>query len=391
MPARRTPLVSSASALALALLGASACDGPTPTLDAGMDAPLPTDAGSDAREARDAVSTPDAARTDAGSDAGSPDVGIDTWAGCVGPPGLYAEGSCTVLADGVRAFHPAHALFSDGLDKERFVYLPPGTQIDTSDPDRWAFPVGTRLYKTFSMGGQRIETRLLEKIDAPRGTSSWRMVSYLWSEDQQSVSLVSAFGERDVHGTEHDIPSLAECIRCHSVAQDDAADGFSAIQLAHDEGGVTLATLVAEGWLTDPIDPADAVIPGDAATVEALGYLHANCGNCHGGPAPEHGLDHWIRVGTADVASTGTWRTSICSCSVWTRTLPSGETANLRIAPGHPDTSVAVLRMSSRSATEQMPPIGSRLPDDEGVRLVSEWIASLDETANGCPHGCPWP
>ena len=63
--------------------------------------------------------------TDAGTDAGH-DAGP---AGCVGPPGLYAEGSCAELAAGVRPFHPRFALWSDGTDKERFVYLPPGTRI----------------------------------------------------------------------------------------------------------------------------------------------------------------------------------------------------------------------------------------------------------------------
>lgn len=384
------------------LLGATllaACDPATDDrLDAesvdaaSFDAVTPDAARLDAAEPQDSAQPADAAR-----DSGSADSGLDASpldaapVGCVGPPGLYAEGSCTALAAGVRPYHPAHALWSDGLEKERFVYLPPGTQIDTSDPDRWGFPVGTRLYKTFSSSGVRFETRLLEKIEASRGPRSWRMVSYLWSDDQRSVSLVSAFGQRDVHGTDHDIPSLAECIRCHSVAQDDALDGFSAIQLAHDEGGVTLATLLDEGWLSDPIDPAQAMIPGDATTRAALGYLHANCGNCHGGPSPEHGLDHWIRVGTTDVESTGTWRTAVCGCSVWSRTLPSGDVVNLRVAPQHPDTSVTTVRMSTRMPTEQMPPIGSRLVDDEGVRLVSAWIASLDATANGCPHGCPWP
>lgn len=378
-------------ALALAIAG---CGGPAPGRDAGADA-----SGPDAASALDAARGLDAGRDASGPDAG-PDVGSDAGmdaggdAGpprCDGPPGLYVDGSCTDLAEGVRAFHPRNALWSDGFEKDRYVYLPPGTQIDTSDPDRWGFPIGTRLYKTFSIDGRHIETRLLEKVAAERSPYSWRMVSYLWADDQQSVSEVSAFGALDVAGTDHDIPSIGECIRCHSVAQDDGADGFSAIQLAHDEGGVTLATLNDEGWLSDPIAVADARLPGEPTEQAALGYLHANCGNCHGGPSPEHGLDFWVRVGTTDVASTPTFRTAVCGCSVWTRTLDTGELADLRIAPHHPDLSVALVRMQSRVAMDQMPPIGSNTVDDVGVGIVSAWVATLDETANGCPHGCPWP
>jgi len=380
--------------LAWALVATAACEGPPAVSDAGMDA-----------EATDAIVEVDAASRDVGLDALALDVGNDAFAidvghdagndaatpRCVGPPGLYADGSCTVLAAGVRPYHPRFALWSDGDDKERFIYLPPGSTIDTSNPDRWGFPVGTRLYKTFSIGGLRVETRILEKVAAPRGTSSWTMTAYAWSADQLSVTAVGAFGARDVLGTGHDVPTYVECVRCHSVAQDDAVNGFSAVQLAHDESGVTLASLNADGWLSTPIQPIDAAIPGDATAVAALGYLHANCGSCHGGPAAEHDLDYWVRVGTTDVTTTRTWTTAVCGCSVWTRMLASGELANLRIAPHHPDLSVSLVRMGTRVTTDRMPPIGTSVVDTTGVATVTAWIASLSDTANGCPHGCPWP
>lgn len=366
--------------LALALAAAVvACDGPADQEDAGrFDAA--TDAGRDAG-------------SDAGTDGGAgADGGPDAGSGpCVGPPGLYVGSECAELAAGVRPFSPRFPLWSDGDDKERFIYLPPGTQIDTSDPDRWAFPVGTRLYKTFALDGVRLETRLLEKTSPGRGPDSWSMVAYAWSADQRSTSLVSPFGELDVLGTEHDIPSQANCVRCHSIAQDDAINGFSALQLNHAGPGVTLATLNDEGSLTDPIALDDAVVPGDEVAQAALGYLHSNCGSCHGGPEPEHGLDYWVPVGRAEVTSTPTWATAVCTCSVWTGTGPDGEVINLRIAPGHPELSVSMLRMDSREPLDQMPPIGTEAVDPEGLRVLSAWIESLDETANGCPHGCPWP
>jgi len=383
---------------AAALLVLACGSPPAPAADAGFDASrddaaVAGDVGSAPDVGPDALASDvgmDALALDVGTDAGS-DVGTDAWLPCVGPPGLYADGSCTVLAAGVRAYHPRYALWSDGADKERFVYLPPGSSIDTSDPDRWGFPIGTRLYKTFSIGGVRIETRILEKIAAPRGTSSWTMTSYVWSADQRSVTLVGAFGAQDVLGTTHDVPSYTQCVRCHSVAQDDAINGFSAVQLAHDEDGVTLAMLNADGWLSAPIDPAQATIPGDATAQAALGYLHANCGNCHGGPAAEHDLDFQVRVGTTDVTATRTWATAVCGCSAWSRTLSSGEHVDLRIDPSHADLSVSIVRMGTRVLTDQMPPIGIDVVDPSGIDDVSAWITSLPETANGCPHGCPWP
>jgi cytochrome c553 len=247
------------------------------------------------------------------------------------------------------------------------------------------------MYKTFLIDGVRLETRLLEKVREPQSFESWRMVSFAWSEDQRSVTEVGPFGEQDVLGTEHDIPTLAECIRCHSLGHPDAVNGFSAIQLNHPDGGVNLQMLVDEGWLSDPIDTAQARMPGDALTQQALGYLHANCGSCHGGPEPEHGLDFIVPVGVTEVTDTPTWRTAVCTCSVWVGYLPDDEIVNLRIRPGDPLRSVAIHRMSTRVPNDQMPPIGTALIDPDGIRILSDWIASLDPTANGCPHGCPWP
>ena len=370
-------------ALALLILLAG-CDPGVALEDAGADGGVDggsdagVDGGSDGGAALDGGQD---GGVDAGSDAAMP--------GCAGPPGLYADGSCTELAEGVRAYRPRFELWSDGTEKERFVHLPAGTQIDTSDPDNWGFPLGTRLYKTFSREGRRLETRLLEKVSEARGPDGWTMRAYAWSADQRSVSEVGPFGARDVLGTEHDVPTRQQCVRCHSVAPDDVAVGFSAIQLAHDEGGVTLASLAAEGRLSAAIP--SALVPGDAREQAALGYLHGNCGNCHGGASAEHGLDLWLRVGASDVASTPSFTTSVCTCSVWSATGPGGEVVDLRVAPGAPDLSVFIHRMRSRIATDMMPPMGTEHADEEGLRVLSEWIASLSEDANGCPHGCPFP
>ena len=48
------------------------------------------------------------------------------------------------------AFTPTWRLWTDGAVKRRWVSLPPGGTIDTSDPDRWVFPVGTRFFKEFA-------------------------------------------------------------------------------------------------------------------------------------------------------------------------------------------------------------------------------------------------
>src|SRR5688572_2248112 len=62
--------------------------------------------------------------------------------------GLYLS-DMTTLGPGVRPFEPGHELWSDAAEKKRWIALPEGEAIDTSDMDYWDYPIGTRLWKEF--------------------------------------------------------------------------------------------------------------------------------------------------------------------------------------------------------------------------------------------------
>ena len=83
--------------------------------------------------------------------------------------GLYADFASKTISSAVVEYEPAYKLWSDGDEKRRWVWLPPGTKIDTSDMDHWVFPVGTRFFKEFAVGGKRIETRMIERVSAADG------------------------------------------------------------------------------------------------------------------------------------------------------------------------------------------------------------------------------
>src|SRR4051794_12168837 len=59
----------------------------------------------------------------------------------LGCTGLYADWGTRALSPTVRAYDPALHLWSDGAAKRRFIELPQGSTIDTSDMDEWSFPV----------------------------------------------------------------------------------------------------------------------------------------------------------------------------------------------------------------------------------------------------------
>ena len=67
--------------------------------------------------------------------------------------GLYSDWATKTVASGVRQYDPGLHLWSDGASKTRWIYLPPGTKIDTTDMNEWTFPPGTKIWKEFVVGG----------------------------------------------------------------------------------------------------------------------------------------------------------------------------------------------------------------------------------------------
>ena len=49
----------------------------------------------------------------------------------------------------------------------------------------------------------------------------------------------------------------------------------------------------------------------------------------------------------------------------------------LIVAPGSPDQSMLLERLSRRGDPAGMPPLASSLPDTQGINLIRSWIASL--------------
>lgn len=325
-----------------------------------------------------------------GDPAGPLDSG-DPAPPCAPDLGLFADAGCDRVQDGILAFEPAYPLWSDGVSKQRFVSLPAGSTIDTEDPDAWVFPVGTRFWKHFETDtGQRLETRVIEKVADETGTGGWVFETWAWTKDGADVERLTE-GRRDVLGTDHDIPAEDACAECHSggenqhdavLPQDqllDLALGFGAIQLNRGGAGATLASLQADGWLSHPIDAATAVPPGDETARAALGYLHANCGACHGGGAPAKDLRMALPVGVARVEDTPTYTGTVHHpTDPNSRSTGLEEMPDVRIAPGDPDGSAVLWRMQQRDDTDaQMPPLATDVVDEAGVAAVRAWIEAL--------------
>jgi len=310
--------------------------------------------------------------------------------------GLFTPGSVGEIDPLNLPFAPQYPLWSDGASKRRWIRIPQGAAIDARNPDAWQFPEGTRFWKEFSFG-RRVETRYMERL----ADGSFRYATYVWSEDGRDARLASAAGVANVEtdgGSAHEVPSESDCRACHEGRRSPVL-GFGALQLSPDrdpnaphrervtDGSVDMAALAARGLLEGLPDRLLSDPPRIAGRSPreraALGYLFGNCSGCHNGEGPlaALGLDFDQRVSAPEPPRA--LRSAVGKLSRFS--IPGAE-QTLRVAPGEPQASALAFRMGSRFPASRMPPLGTRLVDDEALELVRDWIENdLAEVPN--THG----
>ena len=307
--------------------------------------------------------------------------------------GLYSDFGSKVVRGGVLPYSPQYPLWTDGATKSRWIWLPSGAWIDASNPDAWKFPRGTRLWKEFRFGDRRVETRFIEYTPA-----GWRYATYAWNDDASDATLVPDEGianSAEIRpGVRHAIPSRTDCRACHEAGLVPVL-GFSALQLSADRdpgaphaenvpyGGVDLGVLV-ERRLVRSLPARYVAAPPriEAATPTAraaLGYLHANCGICHNTSGALGSLNFSLAYTLDRPAGqlAPVFETAMGQSSRF-HVAGQPDTAD-RVRAGDPDHSVLVSRMSSRYPVLQMPPLGTRIVDEDAVQLVRKWIAEQPE------------
>ena len=303
--------------------------------------------------------------------------------------GLYASGSVTAVRAGNIPFSPQYPLWSDGATKRRWLYIPPGTFIDASQPDAWEFPRGTKLWKEFSHG-RRIETRFIERVD----DGSWRYATYIWNTEGTQALLAPDAGIPALYvgsapGGRYSIPSEPDCRACHEGAAVPVL-GVSTLQLSPDRdplaphaeprraGDVDLRVLrereLVRNLPAALSDVAPRIQAPSPVSRASLGYLHGNCGHCHndnGSPAP---VD-LVLTQRMDANETRYERTMAALVGIQSRYRAPGIGARAPlIDAGHHETSVLAARMRSRDPRMQMPPLGTQVIDREALALIERWI-----------------
>jgi hypothetical protein len=230
------------------------------------------------------------------------------------------------------------------------------------------------------------------------------MAAFLWNDDQTDALRVAGDGPDvmlaalNAKGTEHDVPGQKACETCHYQMADNVL-GFSALQLdsAPRANFVTLETLINDGQLTQP--PARPIsLPGTNAQQAALGYVHANCGNCHNPYAKQSNFEMqlWLTLDSlSTLEATQIYRATVNQPNR-APDAPHCQPAQ-RILPRDAEHSSLYWRMlqppsypSVELGGVHMPLIGSELTDELGVALVKDFIDSLtlDPVSVAAPTPC---
>lgn len=299
-------------------------------------------------------------------------------------------------APGLQPYTLNTPLFSDGAEKSRYVWIPPGTTAQYRPSGALAFPVGTVLVKRFAFPAdlrqptralRGVETRLL--IHRPAG---WVALSYV---EQDGGAVLKRAGAKvpvqfiDTRGQpqaiEYAVPNQNQCKTCHQAGEAITPIGPTAGNLngglRHD-GPNQLITWAASGRLA----PLPAVVPrlarwddsAEPLDSRARAYLAVNCGHCHNraGFASNSGL--YLNPEETDPAHLG----------VLKRPVAAGRGSGgyeFSILPGQPEKSILLHRMISAEAGIMMPQFGRTLAHEDGIALIREWIAAMPGPAAPAP------
>lgn len=302
--------------------------------------------------------------------------------------GLYLNRDSTLYATDVQPYLPGYTLWSDGAEKHRYLYLPPGSTIDTTNMDEWRFPLGTKAWKEFRLDGALVETRLLWK----QSDADWVTATYIWDAAGTSATLNTSHSAT-LTAAGYEIPNQKNCDKCHAGAADKLL-GVEAILLALPKAeGVTLTSLAQAGALSAPPAMTTVALPDDASgkAADVLGYLHANCGAaCHSlrGLADQTSVFMRLRAeqffpaaGAEPVPPLLLEQTDMFQSTIgqpvriatFAETFPE-DTAI--ITAGDHDRSL-LWRVANTRGKNQMPPIVSHKIDPAGTAALAAWIDAL--------------
>jgi mono/diheme cytochrome c family protein len=172
-------------------------------------------------------------------------------------------------------------------------------------------------------------------------------------------------------------PSRYNCMLCHNKLGGSSL-GPETRQLNRSMNGENLLEKLERSNLFDaplpkpylptPYDSSEGKPPEGASNAElARSYLHANCAFCHRADGNSGTLDlrHDVSLPSSNACNTPPMKGG------------AGLSTYTILTPGKPMESVLWARMQTLDDKNRMPQIATYVVDQPGVKLVSDWIASI--------------
>ena len=323
--------------------------------------------------------------------------------------GLFSSVKERTPAPGVVPFSINAEQWADHAAAERFLALPGKTTARMFDnpvsvPGGFFsgavfFPKDGVLARTVSLEMERGKPRTRRQLETQIlhfDGAAWRGYSYAWNDEQTDATLVPSGGADRVlnvvdakapggkRKTAYHFPSRAECMTCHNPwAGYTLAFTLPQLDRNHDVNGVAHNQVQAlkHAGLIELLH--GAVEGGDQFTMpqrltnprdargkideRARSYLHVNCAHCHrfgAGGSVDLDLRWEARPERMKILETrpvqGTFE------------IPGAQI----VAPGDPYRSTLYYRMA-KLGRGRMPHIGSEIVDEDGLRLIHDWIRQL--------------
>lgn len=295
---------------------------------------------------------------------------LDPSRGNDGLPRLLSETGCVepsnprALVSGAIPYDVAVPFWSDGAEKQRYLFLPRGTGLEVLPEGDLEVPYGTVLVKNFAHQGRLFETRFYVRHE----DGEYSGYSYAWRSDGSDADLVESTRRGKVGGPtgalEWIFPGPEACHQCHTAA----AGRTLGLELAQLNLPGQLERLAGLGVLESPVAGAPTLSTAEGSLeARARAYLHVNCSGCHRPQGPGRGaLDLRYQVPLA--------RSGVCE--------PSRLAVNRNplVAPGHAEASPLFQRLSQRGEGS-MPPLATLHVDREGAAVVAAWINAIGDCA----------
>jgi hypothetical protein len=312
----------------------------------------------------------------------------------------------------MREFVPDPALWSDGMEKQRFIVLPAGMKIDNTDRKKWAFPDGTMLIKTFfddsGTGGamRPIETRFIRK------NGVFEFYLYKWKADGSDADLLldsdNGIGG-DINADQlvpitikhmvdgkmltvnngqpfmHTLPSRQACGQCHEENAMEAQTfiGFDELRLntkfpktatktqLEEFGGDPKTSIFTKPIPTDPATVADP----DPRLARIKRFVFGNCVHCHAGGVfdlhPEVFVTNTVKVATNS-------QSVEAPAPIWYRVNPGLPNQSVLYVQAR-RTMIPTMFMGKPVKMRPMPPVGVAdvAAEQEFLTDLAAWITAL--------------